>query len=446
MTTQLRHETCAVCATPHLERNNFYFGKSMTVRDFFAEQRYFNQKRWLLNRSVFGSGVAHGLGVRPDGTRIWVDPGLALDCCGREILICDPECLDLPTIDPAVESAERRPAPPPTAAQQAPSQQAQQVEGDQDAVESRLRRVRYLLCARYEECLTEPTRIPSPTCDVEHEHNRIRDGYTLTLERSDLDTGEVPQFDGHLQTLRCNHHDEHCASGRLHDQLGEHLASVDLDCSSTCCVPLAVVVGEYDDDGSPVRVTDDPIQADDAPRLVYRNPLLFDLVESYHGDLPRIHHVSWPHDKTPQRISWNDFKELIDWRDAGVPGGPQVCFDRRMDDATLDWHSFQVAVITRQRGTGYGHRWLVPGTVNTNYDAATGCSTATFVAEKDWLEDEMEGHSELRYGAHVEITLRGSLILDSEGRALDGDAIDWPSGNGTPGGDFVSALAVEERP
>ena len=43
------------------ERNNYYYGKLMTVRDFLDEQRYFNEKRWLINRMISGWGVVCGL-------------------------------------------------------------------------------------------------------------------------------------------------------------------------------------------------------------------------------------------------------------------------------------------------------------------------------------------------------------------------------------------------
>lgn len=51
-----QHDKCGVCKIPAFERNNFFYGKLMTVRDFCDEQRYFNEKRWLLNRMISGWG------------------------------------------------------------------------------------------------------------------------------------------------------------------------------------------------------------------------------------------------------------------------------------------------------------------------------------------------------------------------------------------------------
>ena len=39
------------------ERNRYFYGKLLTVRDFESEQKYFNDKSRLLNRLLFGSGV-----------------------------------------------------------------------------------------------------------------------------------------------------------------------------------------------------------------------------------------------------------------------------------------------------------------------------------------------------------------------------------------------------
>jgi len=43
-----------------LERNRYFYGKMLTARDFETEQRYFNNKRRLLNRTLYGAGVVCG--------------------------------------------------------------------------------------------------------------------------------------------------------------------------------------------------------------------------------------------------------------------------------------------------------------------------------------------------------------------------------------------------
>jgi hypothetical protein len=83
---------CGVCRVSPLQRNNYFHGKLMTVRDYTAEQDYFNEKRRLVNRMVNGWGVVCGLDVSSaegDGDYACVTPGMAIDSCGREITVCD---------------------------------------------------------------------------------------------------------------------------------------------------------------------------------------------------------------------------------------------------------------------------------------------------------------------------------------------------------------------
>ena len=72
------------------ERNRYFYGKLLTVRDFEVEQRYHCSKRALLNRLLHGSGVVCGLGVTAsDESTLMIESGMALDyqggrsCCPR---------------------------------------------------------------------------------------------------------------------------------------------------------------------------------------------------------------------------------------------------------------------------------------------------------------------------------------------------------------------------
>lgn len=71
------------------ERNNFFYGKLMTVRDFELEQSYFIEKNKLLNRFLHGWGVICGLEVIPHECpkKVVLKPGIALDCYGNEIVV-----------------------------------------------------------------------------------------------------------------------------------------------------------------------------------------------------------------------------------------------------------------------------------------------------------------------------------------------------------------------
>jgi hypothetical protein len=87
----------------HCDYNDFrkarYFdGEILDKNIFVAEQKYHNEKRKLLNKMLHGWGVVCGLKVKatnPPSSNIIVEPGLALDCHGNEILVCAEQTVDL---------------------------------------------------------------------------------------------------------------------------------------------------------------------------------------------------------------------------------------------------------------------------------------------------------------------------------------------------------------
>ena len=73
------------------ERNNYFFGKLMTVRDFQTEQSYMNSKRRLGNKMLNGTGIVSGLDViLVDNKTFSLETGMALDYMGREIVVSEP--------------------------------------------------------------------------------------------------------------------------------------------------------------------------------------------------------------------------------------------------------------------------------------------------------------------------------------------------------------------
>ncbi|HEX8475971.1 MAG TPA: hypothetical protein VF666_18375 [Pyrinomonadaceae bacterium] len=79
-------------AMPSFERNRYFYGKPMTVRDFETEQRYLIGKNSFLNRQLHGAGIICGLEVAvPDNfdvdkPAVNLTEGAALDCCGNLIV------------------------------------------------------------------------------------------------------------------------------------------------------------------------------------------------------------------------------------------------------------------------------------------------------------------------------------------------------------------------
>lgn len=106
------------CSLRQFERNNYFYGKLLTVSDFQLEQNYFNEKRHLINRNVLGTGVVCGLVVQNvtkvgekcdcgDGKthvnekwQVTITAGTAIDCRGREIIVPNKGPYDVNDFDP----------------------------------------------------------------------------------------------------------------------------------------------------------------------------------------------------------------------------------------------------------------------------------------------------------------------------------------------------------
>ena len=143
---------------PSFERNRFFYGKLLTVRDFQTEQDYFNEKRHLLNRLIHGSGVVSGLHVQKDGDKGFViSPGVAVDDCGREIVV-----------NKSFTHSD-----------------IQQLSEDPEGIKGKS----IYLSLQYEECLTEPIHVPSNSscCQEVCESNRIKEGFKVKLTETALE-------------------------------------------------------------------------------------------------------------------------------------------------------------------------------------------------------------------------------------------------------------------
>ena len=74
-----------------LERNRYFYGKLLTVRDFEVEQKYTRNSAQLMNRLAMGAGVVCGLGVSAsDDSTLLIESGMAIDYLGRMVVIEEP--------------------------------------------------------------------------------------------------------------------------------------------------------------------------------------------------------------------------------------------------------------------------------------------------------------------------------------------------------------------
>src|SRR5437016_3693268 len=82
-----------------LERARFFRGNQLTFDDLELQQHYFREKLKRHNRVLHGFGIVSGLKVMVKSGEIVVEPGLALDCEGNEIILGTPESIVLRPAD-----------------------------------------------------------------------------------------------------------------------------------------------------------------------------------------------------------------------------------------------------------------------------------------------------------------------------------------------------------
>lgn len=81
-----------------IERLNYFNGQFLSKEDLKTEQEYFRKKQKLHNRYLHGCGIVFGLEVSiVKDNRVLINPGLALDFYGNEIVLSEPIEKDLPT-------------------------------------------------------------------------------------------------------------------------------------------------------------------------------------------------------------------------------------------------------------------------------------------------------------------------------------------------------------
>jgi hypothetical protein len=157
-----RDAGCESCDITAFLRNNFFTGKLLLERDFVDEQQYLIDKLRHHNRRLHGWGVVCGLKVKQHPTPgcrdryVCIEPGTALDCCGREIVVFDEECFDLTSFAAVRALAEA---------------------GDEETHELQI-------CLRYQECGTEPIPVLYDECGCDETRclpNRVLESFEVEV-------------------------------------------------------------------------------------------------------------------------------------------------------------------------------------------------------------------------------------------------------------------------
>jgi hypothetical protein len=85
---------------PDRERPNFFPGQSLKADDLNELEHALREMRWLHNRTLHNWGIALGLAVSgaEGDAKVTVGRGYALDCKGRELILTEPQVLEVPSV------------------------------------------------------------------------------------------------------------------------------------------------------------------------------------------------------------------------------------------------------------------------------------------------------------------------------------------------------------
>ncbi|MBI3230151.1 MAG: hypothetical protein HYZ45_08260 [Burkholderiales bacterium] len=150
-------------------------------------------------------------------------------------------------------------------------------------------------------------------------------------------------------------------------------------------------------------------------------------------------------DAAPQRQAFTEWGAPLDT-------GFEFEFTGPVQIATLTPETVQIIVYVPDERSGWLQPWLVP--INGlrpqpphKCDPPGTTRGAVVQVSSPWVYDELNNRNTLLrwQTSRVEIHIRGDLILDARGQAVDAEALGMrptPSGNGSPGGTFMSVFSI----
>lgn len=494
-------ECCSDLNCEHGLRNNYFEGKRLTADSFRVEQKYSLERRRLLNRAIHGWGVVYGYAVIPTASakstgpgRLWIGPGLALDKCGRELLQTERpiEFNELTVLDEKGMPIDRE-----SAVSQIPSSDGGGDGPQQD--------VCWRLSVHYAEQRTGLVKIKDQ-CQCEYdEWDRTCETVRYSLQRINCDEccddfecelkcdcasgpccdepdpkqQPAPQASAEVETADHEARDhvepivDRGQGRKTHKRGGcrclcEHLTLLNpgADCGPLCeveepCgsvwvdtrngVRLACVKLVRDDcDRLKFEVTDDC----GPRRLVKRNDLLFDLIRGC--DLTRIEDIGWKSwHRQSMPIEFDKFAlafgDEADEKGGYVTKDFWVKFSRPVRRDTVRRDCFVMTIIFSEPDDTWWETLRVPIVRVDVAEDAELIDHATIVVDGPWLRDTIKGAASLFQGrvTRVELEVRGDFIVDCNGQTVDANAhgrSPVPTGNGTPGGTYLSTFLVGPAP
>jgi hypothetical protein len=383
---ELDPECGEACATG--KKNRYFEGKRIKQVSFEVEQTYHIERRRLLNRTIHGWGVVCGLALRFPGAGnppgLVVEPGMALDKAGRELVQNKEKSLlaeDLLSTDDL-----------------AWLQQNAGAEAQPD----------WLLSVHFCEVEQGPVRVGGACgCDCERrEYDYLCETVSYSLRRFDREDRHACDHAGLAPRTDCTE--------------GVPLGCVTLKLNA-CKKPEFAGVSDAC-----------------GPRRL--------------GNLTRISEISWAElHRNKELIGWDVFSGFfhVDTGNTDFTvrfSGPVQC-------DTLAAECFAMTVIVRDASAWDRPRRVpIKGVLTSpphRGDPEHTTRSASLIVSKQWIYGELVAEDTIfSKTSLVEIEVRGDFILDICGQPIDANARGLepvPSGNGTPGGTFLSVFRVQER-
>lgn len=446
-----QHEDCGPqCGAFSDQRNRYYTGKYMAARDFQAEQEYFLGRQRLHNRLMHGWGVVCGLYVRAHRADCpeyaVISSGIAIDCCGRELVVRKDTVVKVwePT---KAELAQERKSWPDTRT--------------------------YLLYLHYQEEGTDcvPTLYTEDYSTNRLEANRIQEVARLAvIPWDDVNqstyAGCWPEADVNLKS---------CSKGC--GKVGETDAGcVESECLCSLGVPLALITvtrtggeneGIKETPESEYRVTKEGIVVDGRPSLKPPKEYLTHIVRTnwpHGGEIPLTRLARYRNDKE------------AGGQETDMDGKLKIYFDRPLAD-----RSRNEADMARETGAAvqeHGERGQQWEQKRKELLACSGggINNCTFIVEVHdidedrvrvkmlvdddyppyWnaeecaaifpIEDELLEGRDAIVNRRVRVMLKCDYVLDCNGLAVDGEYVrgKFPTGSGSEGGTFESWFFISD--
>jgi hypothetical protein len=392
------------CGAIAAERNRYFTGKFMAARDFQAEQDYFLSHHRLHNRLLHGWGIVCGLEVEhhPDKERrpgsecalrwVVVNAGVAVDCCGRELIFPAMTAyeLPLPRVNPAEGTARQI------------NHQSHHRPDENEMCEP------FLLVLRYceEEIERVPALIADGDCDpTRKQANRVR-------EVAKLDVVRLADVESDCWRMPGGEPKENCIDDCGDPLPGPSGACLDPICPCKHTVPLALINFDPDKPEEGFK-----IDTRGRRRLPPPPHLLTHVVST-----------NWKHG---DEISLRRLREEMN-------GRLEITFDRKLLEGDGASGVNALTFVVQYGGIQHDIEFLP-------YDrrcppALEDECRAVFTIDHNYID---RGDNNIA-GNIVYVTLKCDFILDCHNIPVDGDHLGGilPSGDGVQGGAFESWFRV----